>query len=1614
MNHLSKKIKTLIDNAQNSLLSEKQLSSLAKLSEQESFRKKIHEMEAESNLSLQAVKEVFLPFIKTFDYPNEDAFEKDLYQYALFLTFPEKFDYPREYELLYSFFMKLLRVVYLHESKTSVSSVYFHYPVELLEEKYFRNFDAADEYGLFIQTYYNQYVYETMRMGMDLFGFNTLEHVIMIHHLAVSIGRQMHERGFEVDMCKISAASLGHDIGKFGCSGDEVARVPYLHYYYTDVWFKRGGMPSTGHIAQNHSVWDLEIENLPIESLVLIYCDFRVKNDEKGKMTIFSLKDSFNVILAKLDNVDEAKVKRYQRAYEKLKDFENYLLHSGVDLQDPTLPAPPKEQKPYAVLFDREITDNLKFYAISNNIHIMHLLRSEASLTNLLELARTDRNNISLRDYLDIFKEYSTHLSQKQKSLMMKFLFETIINPEEDIRIEAARLIGVLAANYDEDYRKELPKNAAIQKEEIDSAELFYLYARKMLHYQSKIIPVHRKWLGLAFSYFAKSFAVSINETVRLNKIVSLREKVRLLIDEFESDDTALMYLMFGFYKMDAIDRPIISSILHSSAKQRESEAYNLRCICLMTVKRYASYLKKDEPLFEELRSYLSDYSSAKAPVSLNYIHQKMATEMRLDELIPRFRDNILHSEEKVSDIFLSNLKTATSAIQKMIQIDILKDHALSNVLLHGTHTTMHFCNILKVSETELVRSRAGNAITKLFARLHIEQKNDIAVELLRSLEIQDYKFAKFIPAYLGEVLLLLPSKEFDEIIDDFEIKIKSSNSDIHILILNTLGRSVSLYEKYPKNSPSKPENKRRLFKMIGVILSCLAHYKERVKTEALSVLSKQIFASGEISAELKAKIFRRLAKKILTHLPRESVHLRQLSIGSSMNAIYRYISDYELHNGKIIYESKQNIAFFPGTFDPFTLSHKNIATTIRDLDMEVYLAVDEFSWSKRTHPHHIRRNIVRMSIADELDIYIYPSNMPVNLTNDEDIRALQSHFEGKKLYIATGKDVVKNASAYKKDSLIRSIPHIIFDRSTERLPYQEIVSRMKESLQEGSVNDDLPDSEDFSPYVSEYRLLHLDDEFKHISSTLIRDCVDEGKDISNMLDPTAEKFILEKGLYKKEPLFKKDAQSIRRKVELYKYFDSVMLQALMRDFPNINLEKLRRFCADDNIRVMRMIDTSSEQVLGYALFKWMPTTSLYANFEDKEVCDTIRSVYVGRMAHLGCLVGDEHTMKLLLTETLAYALEKDYTFMVTSDSVSGMNTKYFQHILRQSGFAPISEDRSIFYANMSNPCSFLMDIENYIKSPFIAQESIQNVIEQSRERMKQAISKLYPGNLVLNFDNYMFNEKLIERICNENKVPSTPTLPRTLGDKMCVPFGHVLSKTVVPNTVTKSLHIEKVFRKDMSGFSIRAYPYYLSLEKQLKTVRSFDREVLLVDDILNKGYRIKALDPLLKGEGIRVSKVITGILTGRGKELMDIQGREVDYAYFIPKLKVWFNESVLYPFISGDGIEGTELLGAAIPSINLTLPYTSPYFIKEASKEAVYEFSLTCLENSKLILESLEKEYEQISERKLTISSLNEVMVFPRVVDYGNHLSHIPNACPSSYVAEDIERLKRMRRSVL
>lgn len=209
----------------------------------------------------------------------------------------------------------------------------------LLEESEMKYTRIRDEYERFLRCVTEEGVYAFMRLSKRCTPYQTLGHIAGVHHVAMYMARQLIHTGIPVDLGLMSGAALMHDIGKFGCRPSEGRRVPYLHYYYTYQYCERKKLETIGEIASNHSVWDLELENLSVESLLLIYADFRVKSvyDEQKREHIrfWSLKDSYQVILDKLDNVDEKKRRRYARVYARLKDFEEYLIRLGcqVDLK---------------------------------------------------------------------------------------------------------------------------------------------------------------------------------------------------------------------------------------------------------------------------------------------------------------------------------------------------------------------------------------------------------------------------------------------------------------------------------------------------------------------------------------------------------------------------------------------------------------------------------------------------------------------------------------------------------------------------------------------------------------------------------------------------------------------------------------------------------------------------------------------------------------------------------------------------------------------------------------------------------------------------------------------------------------------------------------------------------------------------------------------------------------------------------------------------------------------------------------------------------------------------------------------------------------------------------
>ena len=243
----------------------------------------------------------------------------------------------------------------------------------------------------------------------------------------------------------------------------------------------------------------------------------------------------------------------------------------------------------------------------------------------------------------------------------------------------------------------------------------------------------------------------------------------------------------------------------------------------------------------------------------------------------------------------------------------------------------------------------------------------------------------------------------------------------------------------------------------------------------------------------------------------------------------------------------------------------------------------------------------------------------------------------------------------------------------------------------------------------------------------------------------------------------------------------------------------------------------------------------------------------------------------------------------------------------------------------------------------------------------------------------------------------------------MCVPFGKLLRGKIVPNTVTKTVHTDKVYSPDLKESSIEAFPYYSSIPNQIRTIKSFGRPVILVDDLMHPGFRLHALDPILRQEDVPIRMVLVGILSGYGRDLMRSWDRPVDGVYFLPQLRQWFIEATLYPFIGGNTVRRPKSpVPGLLPGVNHILPYAAPPCQTECGREAALQLSRTCLECARDVLSTLEQEYLALYGRNLTLSRLPEAVILPLCPDKGTCLGYDPNLSASVYLENDLEQLLR------
>lgn len=606
---------------------------------------------------------------------------------------------------------------YLEEVKEEkTNSIGERYPFQYLTKEE-REEEDNDEYDRFLAYFEKERILDFLLLDKKVNGYSTYDHILGVHYVSLSMARELKKKGIPVDLGIVSAAAACHDIGKYGVRKQDLGRIAYFHYYYSDLWYKRRDLERSRNIAVNHSTWDLELSSLSVESLLLIYADFRVKNDDTGQMSIYPLKDSFDVILNKLDNVDQAKEQRYRRVYNKLVDFETFMHGLGIL----TLDAHSEVRinpKNLALLRDQAVVDYHKIEGMDESIFIMHLLRSKESIEDLFLMAQSNLDPSMMTIYLKVFKSYHTYLMPSQKDMLLEFLYPLSLHQQEDIRHISAELLGSVIAKYDIIYRKESP--ADIDQDDMHDALLEKVHELLDFYYdpQKEFTPEKLGWLQdnafISFSALAKdlpSILDVVSESILKREDPS--EVSQCIMRAFIHHDQSLE----GFFK------PFLQEI---SATEEKRQLRRWRKMYMLAEDRCDVELMY-------LRNLKTDTSDAEKVRNLHYLYEHHNNFHFLLHLVNLLKVSSSREAQRIASEMLSReVENLDPAELNDISIDLLRSLEL---------------------EDERVRMSLPDNLSQLLVKLPEKELLAIFEDILERIKQRETPN--------GEVLLTLVMKTF-------------------------------------------------------------------------------------------------------------------------------------------------------------------------------------------------------------------------------------------------------------------------------------------------------------------------------------------------------------------------------------------------------------------------------------------------------------------------------------------------------------------------------------------------------------------------------------------------------------------------------------------------------------------------------------------------------------------------------------------------------------------------------------------------------------------------------------------------------------------------------------
>lgn len=1475
-------------------------------------------------------------------------------------------------------FMPLFRAYHRYGLKLTPDAFLARFPFKLLSEEEIMQLEDPTEYRYVQSAFQDDYIYEMMVLNHEIKGYSTVDHISGVHYLAMYIARQIKAQGIAIDLGWVSGAAALHDMGKFGCLPDEVKKVAYYHYYYSDLWFRDRDITYIRQIAVNHSTWDLELSNLPIESLVLIYADFRVKGHDDPSwpypMKFFDLAESFHVIFDKLDNVDAEKEKRYKKVYEKLKDFEVYLEGMGVQTSwfhenekeiDHWFTADP------ALLSEAQVHQRLRTTAVAHNVAAMHTFRNEESLKEFLNQAKNLGDSHTLRRHVHLLAQFSRYLTDGQKFTILDFLFELFLHAEEDLRKQAAETFGQIIAHFDAPYGKYLPPSAPGDAFRCSKSDVLRPYCAALTTMEDRT-DVKARRIGLALvTVFKQVLATAKQIESTLALLVTLIAprtqghnfgegdyfiKVLASVDPIQLTDDQVQQLL-----------PVLIENLKAThgAEERRVDA-------LLALKQLSKAHRDAVDQAMSLASLLTvaDYS----------------------DLIKRR----IESPQTLHQVYLENSHLNTPDEVKKRNIAGILHYVVTGHPDEAFGAAIHCCNLLKGSLAQDVRLSAAKAIVVLNVRLMDSEHLEVVMELMRGLEIDHYAYTKYMPQTLGRLLVGLGDDHMDTVLTDLTYRIKTGSPSLKVLILETVAHAINAAQAAKHKGEGHGRNLER---MLGILTSGLVQADEAVHLAAFQGLSVTLLKTHLTNVEQRGHLFALYSKKMATLMHREAINPRvEAAYAYNFSVLYHFITEHMYESGPLPLKETRVAAYFQGAFDPVSLGQKGVVLALEERQVTVYVGLDAFCWQRQTQPTRHRRRMLEMTFADCLNTYLVPRGFSVHFSRPESLEKLKRLLPEGTPYLVMGEDALVTHSLYKEHlDQIKAWPHFLVSRQSLTSKRQQQVAQIRSQLSVSAQIDP----------ISYYSTITPD---------LVRRSIDRQLDLEDVLDTLAIQYIRDHHLYRNEPQFKASLEQ--------KHIEMVNLESLTLDLEqemSVDLQmELNRVKAlsPEVLSTLRLIVVRDGE-LGHIIAAGAYRRLQKGEYDTATKVPVMRRDYVDlypentaviELLHVNLAKWQDDYTFSLQSELMVDAIQQGYDYAVYSAHAGNLATDVLE-ALRATGFVELQELRWLL-VSLKSPVALILDAQSALKEDYRQEPELRAVLKRMRIAFLRGIVKTYPGQLVLPFDRGMLYDRLVHMVTSTNQ----PEPGKAYGPAVAVPYGDLFKRWTLPDTITKSLHTERVYDETLSYFDVQASPYHLPVAEQIGLLKDFDAPVLLIDDILDKGLRLQGIENGFKDHGIPIEGIVVGIMSGLGYRRMTQRGYEVRAGYYLPNLSAWFTESLMYPFIGGDAVssQGQQVVRyGVLQGVNRIAPYFTSPEAKGISVQQYLQLSEICLENATLFMKTLEAVYASRRQRPLGIDRLSEVFLTPRMPYYGDGVHLHPDSLASTQLAYDRQRLSQMLKLV-